>query len=63
MYNSYLSYAEYIDMGGNILPQESAEKILKKASRHIDSLTFNRIQEQGFEKLTNYQKNIVKEVC
>lgn len=43
------------------LPQEEAEKALKQASRHIDSLTFNRIVGKGFENLTEFQQNIIKE--
>ena len=38
------------------------EKSLKKASRHIDTLTFNRIQGIGFDNLTEFQKEIIKEV-
>jgi hypothetical protein len=63
MYTSYLIYADYTAMGGNILPAETAEKILRKASRHIDSLTFNRIRAIGFDKLTTNQQEIIKEVC
>lgn len=62
MYEPYLTYDEYIDMGGNTLPSDNAEEYIKKASRHIDTLTFNRILKYGFEKLTNYQQEIIKEV-
>ena len=36
---------------------------LKQASRHIDSLTYNRIVGRGFSNLTPYQREIVQEVC
>ena len=38
-----------------------AEKALEKASRHIDTLTYNRIVEIGFDNLTEYQQGIIKE--
>ena len=46
---------------GNAIPEESLEKHLKLASRHIDTLTYNRIQD--IESLTEFQQNIVREVC
>lgn len=33
------------------------------ASRHIDSLTFNRIVVRGYENLTPFQKEVVSDVC
>jgi hypothetical protein len=62
MYKPYLSYDEYIGMGGNTLPSDNAEEYLKKASRHIDTLTYNRINKFGFESLNDFQKEIIKEV-
>ena len=47
-YNGTLDYAD-------------AEKALSKASRHIDTLTYNRIVAVGFENLTEYQQEIIKE--
>ena len=49
-------------MGGNISAAD-IEKYIDKASRSIDSLTFNRIAALGFDKLTAFQKNVVKKVC
>lgn len=49
--------------GGTAIPEESLKKALWRASRHIDSVTYNRIQEYGFEQLTNFQQEIVQEVC
>lgn len=36
---------------------------LRRASRHIDSLTYNRIVFRKFENMTEFQQEIVKEVC
>ena len=43
------------------LDYADAEKALSKASRHIDTLTFNRIVGIGFDNLTDYQQGIIKE--
>ena len=61
MYTSYVTVEEY-KKNYNDIPDDSIEKSLKKASRHIDTLTFNRIQEIGFDNLTEFQKEIIKEV-
>jgi membrane-associated HD superfamily phosphohydrolase len=57
MYKPYVSTAEYYDSGGNI-PADEIHNYLIKASRHIDALTFNRIQTN---KLTEFQSDIIKE--
>ena len=62
MYQPYLTYDEYKSMGGTILSSENAISHLKKASRHIDTLTYNRILKYGFDNLTDFQKDIIKEV-
>ena len=43
------------------LEDADAEKALEKASRHIDTLTYNRIVAIGFDNLTEYQQGIIKE--
>lgn len=43
------------------LEDVDAEKALRQASRHIDTLTFNRINAVGFDNLTEYQQGIIKE--
>jgi phage gp36-like protein len=48
---------------GITIPGESLEKALKNASRHIDTLTYNRIVGRGFDNLTQFQQNMIKEVC
>ena len=61
MYTSYVTVEEY-KKNYNDIPDDSIGKSLKKASRHIDTLTFNRIQGIGFNNLTEFQKEIIKEV-
>lgn len=66
-----MGYTAYADpdyyrntYGGNIVPGESLEKALRQASRHIDSLTYNRIIGQGFGNLTGFQQEMIREaVC
>ena len=45
------------------LPDEEVDKALKQASRHIDILTYNRIAGVGFNNLTQFQQETVREVC
>lgn len=47
---------------GSMVPDDDLEKALRQASRHIDSLTYNRIVERGFSNLTEFQKEIIQEV-
>ena len=48
---------------GNLEDTE-IEKALNQASRHIDTLTYNRIIAVGFDNLSEYQQSIIKEcVC
>ena len=60
-YTSYATVEEYTQL----LPDavEVTEADLRQASRHIDSLTYNRIVAAGFENLTQFQQEIIKEVC
>lgn len=61
----YADSAYYTDVyGGTVIPEDLIEKHLKLASRHIDSLTYNRIVGQGFSNLTPFQQDIIREtVC
>lgn len=43
------------------LDEADAEKALRRASRHIDTLTYNRIVILGFYSLTEYQQSVIKE--
>ena len=38
------------------------DKALKQASRHVDSLTYNRIVGRGFSNLTAFQQDVIQEV-
>ena len=63
-YQSYASTEYYTNIyGGKTIPVDEIEKKLKQASRHIDSLTYNRIVGQGFCCLTDFQQEIIREVC
>lgn len=49
---------------GILIPDDVIEHRLKKASHDIDSLTYNRIKKVGFDELTEFQQNIIREsVC
>ena len=61
-YEPYVSSDEYLALGHDIIPQEDRDKALLTASRHIDSLTFNRIVGRGIDNLTSFQQDLIKEV-
>lgn len=48
---------------GSIIPKSDVDDAIYTASRHIDSLTFNRIIAKGYDNLTEFQKEILAEVC
>lgn len=56
--NYYLSTYK----GTVISNKDDITKYLKKACLDIDTLTFNRIVARGFENLTTFQQNIIKDV-
>lgn len=60
-YEAYASEGDYEDL----FPDAPAvtDVDLRQASRHIDSLTYNRIVAQGFGNLTEFQQGVIKEVC
>lgn len=63
-YEPYVSTDFYKEsFKGTTIPDSESEKYLKQASRHIDSLTYNRIVGRGFSNLTEFQQEIIKEVC
>ena len=50
--------------GGSTVPEEKLRRALCQASRHIDSLTYNRIVGRGFSSLTAFQQDVIREaVC
>ena len=63
---SYIDSDYYLNtyMGTVIKDEDDIEKMLSSASRHIDTLTFNRIVEIGFDNLTEFQQEIISEaIC
>ena len=62
-YEPYVTYEYYCDVyKGTVIPMDELDRALKQASRHVDSLTYNRIVGQGFSKLTNFQQEVIREV-
>ena len=63
-YEAYADAAYYLNnFNGTVIPEDILDKQLKQASRHIDSLTYNRIVGRGISSLTAFQQEIIKEVC
>ena len=60
---SYTAYATVADCTALFPGTAVTAEALRTASRHIDSLTFNRIVAAGFYNLTQFQQDVVKEVC
>lgn len=53
----------YDDFCGTVIPLDAdIDGLLRRASRHIDTITFNRIVAKGFANLTPFQKEVIKEV-
>ena len=48
--------------GGSLIGEEEVTRQLNKASRQIDTLTFCRIREIGFERLTAFQQDQIQYV-
>lgn len=61
MYTPYVSADEYVNLGYDTIQPSDLNKFLVKASRNVDTLTFNRIVGR-FNDLTDFQKEIVKAV-
>lgn len=57
----YADYEYYKNAYKGTLEEADATKALQKASRHIDTLTYNRIVGVRFDNLTVYQQGIIKE--
>lgn len=62
---TYADSSYYFDVyGGTVLSADTAERYLKQASQHTDSLTYNRIVGKGFSNLAAFQQETIKEfVC
>ena len=62
-YEPYVTPEYYKDTyKGSTVPEEELSKALRLASRHIDSLTYNRIVGRGFSHLTGFQQEVSREV-
>lgn len=62
MYQPYADYDYYSEVyKGKVLTVENADNYLKQASRHIDTLTFNRVV-GAYDTLTQFQQEIILEV-
>lgn len=62
-YEPYVTSEYYLKIyKGSIVPKEELEISLRAASRHIDSLTYNRIVGRGISHLTEFQQDVIREV-
>lgn len=63
-YEPYATISYYQGKYGGTLIEDEGElrKALLQASRHIDSLTYNRIVSQGLSSLTEFQRDVLREV-
>lgn len=62
-YEPYATPEYYTDTyGGTLILENDIGRALQIASRHIDSLTYNRIVGQGFSRLTQFQQDIIQDV-
>lgn len=62
-YEPYATPEYYTDTyGGTLILENDIERALQIASRHIDSLTYNRIVGRGFSNLTQFQRDIIQDV-
>lgn len=59
----YTDIAYYKENNNGMIPEEELEKWIKQASRHIDTLTYNRIVGRGISSLTDFQRETVQDVC
>ncbi len=63
VYEPYVTADYYLEVyKGNIVPKDELDNTLKRVSRHIDSLTHNRIVGRGFYNLSPFQQEIVRDV-
>ena len=62
-YIPYVTATEYVELGYSSIPVSDRNAYLLEASRNIDTLTFNRIVARGFGNLTQFQQDLIREVC
>ena len=59
--NQYVTLEYYKNtFEGTLLADDNADKYLTLASEKIDDVTFNRIVDIGFDKLTTFQKECIQ---
>lgn len=58
MYKPYFKPENY---HGTVIDVDELEHSLRTASRNIDTVTFNRIVAKGFENLTRFQQDVIRE--
>lgn len=62
-YEPYATKEYYRDeYKGSLIPEDEVEQYLRKASHHIDSLTYNRVVGRGISCLTEFQQETIREV-
>lgn len=62
-YEPYVAAEYYLETyGSSLIPENELNKALRQASRHIDTLTYNRIVGRGFSNLTEFQQEVIREV-
>lgn len=60
-YEPYAAPDFYLhEYGGSLIPEDKLSGALRQASRHIDSLTFNRIAGRGISDLTPFQQDLMQ---
>ena len=57
----YLDKTKFIERYGTQVPEDKIDGLLSRASRDIDTLSYNRIR--GIGHLTDFQKEIIEEVA
>lgn len=63
-YEPYADETYYKEIVHGSIPDNELHRALKDASRHIDTLTYNRIVSKGIAALTSFQQDIIREcVC
>jgi hypothetical protein len=62
-YEPYATAEYYREVyGGRTVPEEDLSRFLRQASRHVDSLTYNRIVGRGISDFTEFQQEVIQEV-
>lgn len=62
-YADFSEYLKFISVDSSVPDASETEHWLARASRTIDTLTYNRIPARGFDRLTEFQREIIREVC